>query len=118
MSAATRASAGMTIYSAAPPSRSVNRARSDSRELMDNGAAILVGSPPPCGEGLGVGVGVSARAASTNDCSHSDSYPHEAMEQTVRAASGRVKQLLPPPPTRPRRKWGPARVAWEGAILD
>jgi len=46
---------------------------------MNDGAKISVASPPPCEEGLAGGVGVSARAASTNDCSHSDSYPHEAI---------------------------------------
>src|SRR5258708_32983344 len=72
-SAAMSASAGMTTYSAAPPTRSVKAVRRNSKlelirlSLMYGGAAMTVGSPPPCREGVGGGVEVITRAGSSND---------------------------------------------------
>src|SRR5262245_4948775 len=100
------ASTGMTMYSAAPPILWVNAERRTSKPrvspgVVDDGAAVSAGSPPPCEEGSGVGVGVSARAASPNDCSHSNSYQHGARERILRVAPGRVKQV--PTPVRHKR---------------
>src|SRR5262245_12080301 len=79
MSDTTSASAGMTMYSAAPPMLYVdaecNRstwigARLASSVGTSTRATRSVCSLPPCGGGLVRGVAVIARAASANDHPH------------------------------------------------
>src|SRR5262249_55868714 len=101
----------MTTYSAAPPSRSVKAERRTSNPrvssyVVDDGATISVGSPPPCGEGLGVGVGVSARAASTNDCSHPRFLPARGNRADGACGIGLSQATASPAPNPSPPQWG------------